>query len=422
MRSPLRNATFRHLFTAQVVALLGTGLLTVALGLLAYDLAGADSGAVLGTALAIKMVAYVFVAPVAGALTARVRPRTLLVATDVVRAGIALTLPFVESIWQIYLLVFLLQSASATFTPAYQALVASVLPDDDSYTRALSMSRLAYDLESLASPALAAALLTVLPYPALFAGTVAGFLSSATAILSTHRCAAPQPPEPHRFSERSIRGAQIMWRTTELRALLALNVAVAAATGLVVVNSVVYVRTLLDSQASGLAVAMACYGGGSMLAALAVPRLLRRRPDRVLMLGGAVAASVGLTGTTLFLLAAPRGTLGWCMLATLWATLGAATSAVNTPAARLLRRNATPGDRTAVFTAQFSLSHAAFLFTYPVAGWVGATLGHVAAALILAAVATLATSAATVVWPRPGKERHGITAPDAALAAAQPGP
>ena len=35
----LRNQIYRRLFTAQIVALLGTGLATVALGLLAYDVA-----------------------------------------------------------------------------------------------------------------------------------------------------------------------------------------------------------------------------------------------------------------------------------------------------------------------------------------------------------------------------------------------
>ena len=40
--------------------------MTVALGLLAFKIAGDKAGAVLGTALAIKMVAYVGVAPVVG--------------------------------------------------------------------------------------------------------------------------------------------------------------------------------------------------------------------------------------------------------------------------------------------------------------------------------------------------------------------
>ncbi|WP_281277309.1 hypothetical protein [Hankyongella ginsenosidimutans] len=39
MLSVLANRTYRHLFLAQVIALIGTGLATVALGLLAYDLA-----------------------------------------------------------------------------------------------------------------------------------------------------------------------------------------------------------------------------------------------------------------------------------------------------------------------------------------------------------------------------------------------
>ena len=44
----LKNRTYRHLFAAQVIALTGTGLLTVALGLLAFELAGERAGAVLG--------------------------------------------------------------------------------------------------------------------------------------------------------------------------------------------------------------------------------------------------------------------------------------------------------------------------------------------------------------------------------------
>lgn len=71
MFSVLANRTYRHLLMAQVIALLGTGLATVALGLLAYDIAGGEAGAVLGTALAIKMVAYIGVAPVVGAYANR---------------------------------------------------------------------------------------------------------------------------------------------------------------------------------------------------------------------------------------------------------------------------------------------------------------------------------------------------------------
>ena len=154
----LRNNIYRNLLSAQIIALIGTGLATIALALLAYDLAGSNAGAVLGTALAIKMIAYIFVAPIVGAYADRLPRRAFLVAMDAVRAGVAFMLPFVDQIWQIYLLIFILQSASAAFTPTFQATIPDVLPDEDDYTKALSFSRLAYDLENLLSPMLAAAL------------------------------------------------------------------------------------------------------------------------------------------------------------------------------------------------------------------------------------------------------------------------
>ena len=98
MLSVLKNRTYRHLFAAQVVALVGTGLVTVALGLLAWELVGGDAGQVLGTALAIKMVAYVTLSPVAQAFADRVPRRTLLVTLNLIRAIVAAALPFVTEV------------------------------------------------------------------------------------------------------------------------------------------------------------------------------------------------------------------------------------------------------------------------------------------------------------------------------------
>ncbi|MCW2131680.1 MFS transporter [Arthrobacter sp. VKM Ac-2550] len=119
---------YRHLFSAQVIALFGTGLATVALALLAYDLAGPNAGAVLGTALTIKMVLYVIIAPLAAAYLDRTPRRAFLVTLDVLRAGVVLGLPFVTEIWQIYVLIALLQAASAAFTPTFQVVIPDIVP------------------------------------------------------------------------------------------------------------------------------------------------------------------------------------------------------------------------------------------------------------------------------------------------------
>ena len=137
--SVLRDRTYRHLFLAHIVALVGTGLATVALGLLAFDLAGSYASVVLGTALAIKMIAYVVVAPLAGAYAAHLPRRTVLVALDMARLVVVLLLPWVDQIWQIYALIFVLQSASAAFTPTFQATIPDVLRAEEDYTKALSL-------------------------------------------------------------------------------------------------------------------------------------------------------------------------------------------------------------------------------------------------------------------------------------------
>ncbi len=398
MRHVLAHPVFRRLFAAQAVALAGTGLLTVALGLLAYDLAGSAAGAVLGTALAIKMAAYVGVAPVITALTERLPRRTILVAADTVRATVALLLPAVDEVWQIYALIVVLQAASATFTPTFQAIIPAVLPDERDYTRALSLSRLAYDLEALLSPLLAAAVLTVAGYHWLFLGTVGGFAVSAL-LVTTTPLPAPACVRPQPLTSRILAGARILTTRPVLRGLLAMNMTVAAGTALVLVDTVVYVRDVLGGTDVGVALATGCFGAGSMTAALLVPRLLRTCTDRTLMLTGAALVPIALTVTAGWLAIGARPSLGWGVLGGCWFVLGVGTALVNTPAARLLRAQAGESELPAVFSAQFSLSHACFLLTYPIAGWLGVRAGHAVPAGLLAVLATLATSTAARLWP-----------------------
>ncbi|MDT0382168.1 MFS transporter [Streptomyces sp. DSM 42041] len=405
MFSVLRNRTYRHLFTAQVIALTGTGLATVALALLAYDIAGADAGSVLGTALAIKMVAYVLIAPVITAIADRLPRRTLLVGADLIRAAVALVLPFVEQVWQIYALVFALQAASAAFTPAFQALIPEVLPEERDYTRALSLSRLAYDLESLFSPALAAGLLSLMTYNWLFIGTMTGFVASAVLVVSAV-LPKPHAAQPARSTfAKATAGTRLFFATPRLRALLALNLAVAAASAMVTVNTVVYVRDHLDRSTSDVAIALGAYGAGSMVIALILPRLLDKVPDRSVMLYGAL----GLTAVFAVLgviTAAASGDWRWPALLTAWAAFGTACSMVLTPTGRLIRSAAEPEDRPAAFSAQFSLSHGCWLLTYPLAGWLGAA-GLQPAVAVLGVVALAAAVLAVRLWP---KHEAGVAA------------
>ena len=393
MLNTLRNPTFRHLFAAQIVALLGTGLATVALGLLAWQLAGDNAGAVLGTALAIKMIAYVTLAPVAAAFAERLPRRAFLVALDLIRAGVIACLPFVDQVWQIYVLIFFLQAASAGFTPAFQAVVPDVLKDEDDYTNALSLLRLAEDLEQLASPMIAALLLTVVSFPVLFAGTVVGFLASALLVVTARLPDRVRVENAHFWADVT-KGIRIYTRTPRLRGLMVMEAAVASAGAMVYVNTVVLVQARLGLGEESVALAFAGFGAGSMLAAFLLPRILARLADRPVMIGGAALMVAGVALVPLV--------GGLASLIILWALIGFGFSLTQTPIGRIINRSAREADRGAVFAAQFALSHACWLVTYPLAGWVGAGAGLSVAALVLAGIGAIGLVAVLRIWPAEG--------------------
>lgn len=396
MRTPIRHPVFRRLFAAQVIALVGTGLLTVALGLLAYELAGSEAGLVLGTALAIKMIAYVGIAPIVGGFAGLLPRRPFLVALDLVRAVAALALPFITEVWQVYVVIFVLQAASAAFTPTFQATIPDILPDEREYTEALSLSRLAYDLESLLSPALAAALVSVMSFHWLFVGTFFGFLASAALVLSVALPSPVQSAETVSFLDRTTRGIRRYLATPRLRGLLALNLAAAAGGAIVIVNTVVYVRGVLGGDATDVSIALAVFGAGSMTTALAIPRLLDRLADRTVMLAGAAGMVAGLL--ILAAVSAPQPA-GWWSFHAVWLLLGLSYSAILTPSGRLLKRSAHAEGRPALFAAQFALSHACWLVMYPLAGYLGSAGTWWVAFLVAALVAAGGLAAALFLWP-----------------------
>jgi len=398
MLSVLRDHRFASLFASQVASLLGTGVLTVAIALLAARIAGDDAGVVLSIALTIRIATYVVVSPVATALLAGRSSRAVLVVADAARIVIALSLVLVSEAWQLYLAILLLQTASAVFTPTFQAAIPEVLPDEGDFTAAQSLSRLAYDLESLVSPILAALLVTLLPPSWLFAVTAVGFaLSLVAVLLSRLQVHTPVTGEP--FVSRLVRGLRLVAVIESTRFLALLDAVVAAVYATVLVNTIVIALRLegeIDDVVTPLAIALALFGVGSIAIALALPALLRLTTDRAVMTGGALVAIVVLAiialieagaGLDLFGLIEAGAGLDLFGLAIFWLLLGAASSAISTPSARLIRRDVATADRPAVFAARFSTSHAWYAVAYPLAGVGGALWGIAAATGALAALA-----------------------------------
>ncbi|MCU0854660.1 MAG: MFS transporter [Rhodobacteraceae bacterium] len=392
------KASYYRLFVAYILALLATGVATVALALLAFELDGDDSGAVLGTALSLKMLAYIVAAPFVGVLIRHIPRKPLLIALDVLRAGSLLVLPFVTATWHVFALVFVFSLASAVFTLVYQTVVPYLLANQQDYTKSLARSRVAAELESSISPLLAAGLLLVFASTGVFVVAAVAFLLSAW-LIGRMRMPRLASRRAERLMSAVLRGPRLFLGIPDLRGLIALDIAVAAASAMVMVNTVVIVQGVLDLDRRASAYAFAVFGLGSILGAIAITPALRALPDRAVMLGGAALLSAGMFAGTMI--------ASLKVLFAVWFLIGLGCALALTPASYLIRRIAPPTDLQYLFAAQLSLTSACLLVAYSAAGWLGATVGLPATFAALGLVAAGTSVIAAVLWPSGG----GPTAP-----------
>ena len=390
--SPIANPTFRRLFAAQVCSLLAIGLMTVAMSLAAYRIGGASAaGQILGFLLAVKMVAYVGVAPMAEALFAGRSRKRVMIALDAGRMALLLPMAFATQTWQMAALALAFFAISAGFTPLFQSVIPDVLPEERTYSRALVWSRIAYTLESVLSPVIAAMVLQIIAAEFLFWVAALAFLGSIAALLVTRFPAEAADRRKRSFLTRALNGLRIYRKTPRLRGLFLLNFALSLSMAWVLVNSVVLAGTRLGDAERHFPILMAFYGLGAAAGAVVVPRLVEALDERRAMAGGALMhAGLGLA------ILLPLGYAGHMML---WTGFGLAASLVLTPGGLVISRSAGAADRPAVFAAQFSLSHAGWLLAYPLAGELAGRIGLGPSLLALSALTVAVASLALRTWP-----------------------
>ncbi len=357
------NREYRKLFLAQIISLAGSGVSTIALSLLAYSIAGGNAGVLLGIALGIKMVVFVFFTPLISAFVVLLPRKTLLILLDLVRFFLVLGFFLATQSWHIYALIFFLNLASAAFTPIFQATIPDLLPEESEYNRALSFARIAYDMENIASPVIAGILLSYMSFSYLFVLDAVSFLFSGLLILGATLPAMEKSQLPARIWYRMQFGISSYLKTPRLRYSLALHYAVSFASAMVIVNTVIIVQDSLKGTESMVASAFLMAGVGSILGAFVTPMLLAKSSERFLMLSGvgilAAAFSSGFFVNQ------------YTLLMGVWFFLGLGWSLVQTPAGQLIKKSCRTEDRSAFFSAHFALTHSGWLVAYPAVGFLG---------------------------------------------------
>jgi len=388
--APASVNDYAWLFTSNVLGIFATGIATVALALLAFHLAGDDSGIVLGTALSLKMAVNIIVPPVATIHAAEIPRLPWLMFLNLMRVSVLGLLPFVTEVYHVYLLIVVFESAAAAFRATYLATVPDMLPDDRQYAGAVAKARIAYNAETMLSPLIAAALLFVIDYRGIFVAAAGVFLLSSAALA---RVAIPKG--------RLVRSGTLRRMTLKFRRLFysrvfrgafAINAAATMIMAMVAVNTVVLVRGIFELDDRAAAIALATFGAGGILGSVASPRLITRYGER------AVELRAGTVMAVLLMMGALLQSYGTMLV--LWGALGVATTLCQLPIETILRRMTESGDRQIIYTAHYMVSSALLLASYLAAGWVGAEVGMVVAFISLGLFSALMMSVAWVLWPQ----------------------
>lgn len=377
------NRDYVRLFVAQVTSLLGSGLSSVCLALLAYELADSDASVVLSIAFALKMIAYIVLAPIFAVLSQRWSKKKALIILDLIRAMLFVALPFANQVWHVYVLMFAINACSAAFTPLYQATLPSVLPVREHYTKALSFSRIAYDLEQIVSPVLSAILLTVLSFRQLFWIDAMTFVLSAILILvSFIPSVEKEISKTETLKFRSLyNGLSAYLAHPSLRLLWCAYLAVASASAMVIVNTVVYVHDVLLGGDSETALALFTVGLGSMVVALVLPKLVRiNKPQRYHLHGLLLISAAFYLGTWL---------PGWIGFVVLCFSLGVGMSCIQTTSGLIINDVCEGEDASQYFAAHFSLTHFWWLLTYLTAGLSASRFGLEGAYWVMLTISTI---------------------------------
>jgi NRE family putative nickel resistance protein-like MFS transporter len=381
-----RNRNFRLLFGAQIISLLGSGVTTVGLALFAYQLTGgASATAVIGNALTLRILAFLLFSQPAGVIADRVSRKRILIAADVFRFALLALFPFITAVWQIYALIFAINAVTAFFTPTFESSIPEVVGGEQ-YVKALSLSRVATDVEAVAAPALAGLLVALLGLRWVFWFDAFTYLVSASlvALAAIPYIKRSLPPISVRsFLTELTTGTRILLREPSLRQALTLSIAEATAGAAAIVATISYVRDVLDKGETTFAFVMAGVGLGSSLTAILLGRVTgryetgAREPSilhgrrhkwasRALLAGGFLLGLILLPD----ILKPPL-----LLFSLLWLLNGAGQALIAIPSSTLLAEHTVEQERGRAYAAHFALTHLCWLASYPAIGHAAAKWG-----------------------------------------------
>lgn len=368
---------FRKLWLAQFVSVFGDFLaLFGVISLITFRWHGS---AVQVTYLLIAyMLPLAVVSPLAGVFVDRWRVKRVMVASDLVRAGLVLLLPWVRDPTQVYAIFVVLSIVSSFFGPAQSVTLRTLVAKERLLAANALMSQAFYAVRLL-SPLLAGALVAWLTEKACFFLDAASFLASAAMIgsLVVDREPAAGSKTVRGFLDELTSGNKFIFTHPSLAFVITSMVS-----GMFVMSCLsplfsIYVRDVLRSGVVLYGVVSSAVGVGLIAGTQTVHRVGHGRSNKATVLAGLVICALGVALLGLFGVA-------WAAVATTF-TMGFGISFIVVAAQTLMQQETPPemlGRVSSSFMSVFSLAQ---VFGLVLSGHLAVWLGIRAVFLVCAA-------------------------------------
>ncbi len=374
MLQSLQNHTFARLYAAQTISLLGDALTWLGLALLAVELAGDRAPAILATALTCRIIAFIICAPISGIIADKFvgvaspleNRKLILIGTHLVRMVLVGLLPFVQTIWQLYAIVLLLNIFHAFFTPTYQSTIPFVTEPQE-YAPAMALASATYQSLSIIGPGLAGIVAGWMGARTIFWLDSGSFFLAAVVMLTIRQ------PLNAVISDREIEtqisyfskltlGTRLLFGDKILRYAVSIQLIGAIVGAQILVNTVGYVRVGLNLGDREYGWVMMAFGLGTVIGAFILAATQTTLARYCLIFGGGILMVI-------VMLFAYAPSLPALIL--LWLLAGIGQNSINLPTQIEIGDRIPKQHQGKVYAAHFAWSHLWFGFAYPFAGWLG---------------------------------------------------
>ena len=283
------NRNFRLLYIGQTISQLGDWFNAVAVYALLLDLTG--SATAVAWMMIVQFLPVAIFGPLAGVIVDRVNRRRLMIATDLVRGALILTLLLIrrpDQVWIAYVVMAVAVGAQAFFEPARTATIPNVTaPEDLLAANALSSATWS---AMLALGASIGGLVTALAgRNVAFAVNALSFFASAAFIGWTRYDATPPAaPKAKGFLALSgigdlVEGVRYVRQRSHVAALMLVKAGWGLAGGVLLLLTIFGQRVfpLAGGSAAGIGVLYAARGVGAGLGPIALRWIIGQQPKRL---------------------------------------------------------------------------------------------------------------------------------------------